>query len=367
MKNKLFIISLVQVAGLILTSCKVLDYPVFPPIAFIGNSGETSDLYVVWDMNGENYEGPINLSKSPGTESSPSWSHARNWVVYASEYDGQSDIFLVDVAKHIMGEGNTINLTNGEGYNSAPSWSPDGYKIAFASTRGIDSGVFIMNEDGSNPEFLAPGHAAKNIQWSKDGSRIAYESGDDLYIINSDGSELECVNENFASIENLSWPVVIDFSMSSNGEVIAFSFEDIKEDELIYNIVVVENDGREVIMWLKEGNTKYLYPDISPNGKRLAFTQTPDTLCVMGIGEFSSDFPKKCYVVEVDNAAPVRPQWSVEGDYIGYLVYHPEHAGLNLRVLSVDKTYFTDVIDNWIVDDVYGEIEWAPRPEPMLY
>ena len=41
---------------------------------------------------------------------------------------------------------NQINLTNHEAEDFGPAWSPDGTKIAFTS----DPEIYVMNADGSN-------------------------------------------------------------------------------------------------------------------------------------------------------------------------------------------------------------------------
>ena len=51
-------------------------------------------------------------------------------------------------------------LTEHPGYDWGPDWSPDGQLIAFASERNGDSDIYVMNADGSgvtqltnHPEF----------------------------------------------------------------------------------------------------------------------------------------------------------------------------------------------------------------------
>jgi tricorn protease-like protein len=130
------------------------------------------------------------------------------------------------------------------------------------------------------------------------------------------------------------------------------------DDSLRYDIVVVGNDGIEVMLWLKGENEKYLYPEISPSGQKIAFTQTPGMVCIVGFGEYKDDFPMRCYVSDL--GVPLKPKWSSDGNYIAYLIYHPDHVGLNMQVMSSDGLYHTTVVDNWMVDIDYGDIEWAP-------
>ena len=51
-----------------------------------------------------------------------------------------------------------------------PTWSPDGRRIAFAN----DGQIYLMNSDGSNLVRLAEGALATAPAWSPDGRTIAY-------------------------------------------------------------------------------------------------------------------------------------------------------------------------------------------------
>jgi Tol biopolymer transport system component len=53
------------------------------------------------------------------------------------------------------------------------SWSPDGAKIAFQLHGDLDSRLFVMDADGSNPRRL--GDLLDSLHWSPDGSKIAYD------------------------------------------------------------------------------------------------------------------------------------------------------------------------------------------------
>lgn len=104
-----------------------------------------------------------------------------NWEVYRMAPDGSD----------------TINLTNDPGDDFEPAWSPDGSQIAFVSNRenGEESGqfIYIMNADGSEVRQLTTDNESRWPDWSHDGSRITYNHQGDIYVINADGSG-EAVN-----------------------------------------------------------------------------------------------------------------------------------------------------------------------------
>lgn len=91
------------------------------------------------------------------------------------------------------GSGQT-RLTHAPGNDPDPiNWSPDGSRIAFVSTRDGHSEIYVINVDGSGQANLtnAPGSDFSQT-WSPDGSRIAFVSDRDgdyeIYVMNADGS-----------------------------------------------------------------------------------------------------------------------------------------------------------------------------------
>jgi len=66
-----------------------------------------------------------------------------------------------------------INKNEKENYHS-PSWSPDGDKIVYASEKGsIADDIFIVNSDGTNEVNLTNDSASDGEpSWSPDGGKI---------------------------------------------------------------------------------------------------------------------------------------------------------------------------------------------------
>ncbi|MGI9224711.1 MAG: S9 family peptidase [Woeseiaceae bacterium] len=87
-----------------------------------------------------------------------------------------SDLWLIDVA----GEAEPRRLTASSEAEGGIDWSPDGSRIAFHTKRGKDeeNQVYVLNMEGPGEAVritnLATG--AKNPKWSPDGERIAFES-----------------------------------------------------------------------------------------------------------------------------------------------------------------------------------------------
>ena len=81
-----------------------------------------------------------------GDDAMPAWSPKGDRIAYASQHDGNWDIWVVNVD----GSGNT-RITNDPGIDAVPAWLPDGSGIVFRSSRGGSWGIWVMDPDGSNP------------------------------------------------------------------------------------------------------------------------------------------------------------------------------------------------------------------------
>ena len=83
--------------------------------------------YVEVDGMGNVVGGPTQVTDDPATDRMPSWSPNGDYIAFASDRDGQWQIY-----KKELPNGPVTQLTwNPKYVNLWPSWSPDGHKIAF--------------------------------------------------------------------------------------------------------------------------------------------------------------------------------------------------------------------------------------------
>jgi len=98
------------------------------------------------------------LARLPGVAFAADWSPAGTMVAFSADWDGNFEIYVLDVAHHI-----TMQLTHQRrGYgNTFPAWSPDGRHIVFVHTEASGLGssyggdLHVINVDGSAQRLLA--------------------------------------------------------------------------------------------------------------------------------------------------------------------------------------------------------------------
>jgi dipeptidyl aminopeptidase/acylaminoacyl peptidase len=111
--------------------------------------------------------------------------------LYVSNIDGMGQLRLTNSPGSEGGPTQTgVDDNDGE---SLPSWSPDGTKIAFASNRDGNWEIYVVNADGSGSQRLTNNPATDlRPRWSPDGTKIAFQSDRDgnqeIYSMNPDGS-----------------------------------------------------------------------------------------------------------------------------------------------------------------------------------
>ena len=138
------------------------------------------------DANGEN---PDRLTTDSAQDSHPCWSPDGSQIVFDSQRDGNSEIYVMDA----NGGGNQVNLTNDSSTDNIPCWSPDGSQIVFQSSRDGSTSLYVMDADGSNQRKLTAAQDDQYGSWSPEGGKIFFmtrRNGDaDIYRMNANGSD----------------------------------------------------------------------------------------------------------------------------------------------------------------------------------
>jgi Tol biopolymer transport system component len=234
-------------------------------IAFTSNRHGNSEIYVM-NANGS---GQTRLTHTPATDYSSSWSPDGSRMAFWSDRDGNNEIYVMNAD----GSGQT-RLTTNRVSDYSPSWGPNG-RIAFvrATGPGTLTALYVMNSDGSGERRLtepAANWTESRPVWSPDGTKIAFVSGRDFPVDNTeiyerriDGSEEIRITR---SPHRDDWP-----TWSPDGRKIAFAHGSLFEPE-IYGMNV---DGSGVRLLSRKApvlETRFLVAPEPVAGKRFTVT-----------------------------------------------------------------------------------------------
>lgn len=163
------------------------------------------------------------------------------------------DIATLEIESHRI-----VNLTGGESKLKAcggPRWSPDGVQIVFEGSGELSKKLYIMNSNGSNIEVIGEGTGA---DWSPDGRRIAFiKDRTDIYTMHTDGGNVKKIAQSPVEVGLLRW--------SPNGKQLLISTYTNDGDNHIY---IVDSDGGDLEL-IRESALDACW---SPDGKKIAFT-----------------------------------------------------------------------------------------------
>jgi len=169
-------------------------------IAFCSN---VSGAWEIWTMK-QNGTRQTQLTHFGAFAIFPDFSPDGSRIAFSGFVGGPENdqIFVVNAATGLS----PVQLTScpdakPDCFSDYPIWSPDGTRVAFTHGDGFDADdnpvneqVWVMDANGSNAHALTSGVDPKDQvpDWSPDGSRIAYSSGqfgsEGIWTMNADGS-----------------------------------------------------------------------------------------------------------------------------------------------------------------------------------
>ena len=174
--------------------------------------------------------------------------------------------------------GGMQNLTRHPYRDEGPAWSPDGQQIAFSrylmcrntgptGCGGAESGLYVMNADGSGQRKLTPKPTRNLIQyaWSPDGQKIVFLGRPkgknwEIYVINADGSGQRNLSRNPSPDLDASW--------SPDGRRIVFKTSRHGNWELY--VMNADGSGQRRLTRTAANESR---PSWSADGRKIAYTR----------------------------------------------------------------------------------------------
>ncbi len=213
--------------------------------------------------------------------SSPHWSPNGAAIVFEAYDGGHANL----VASKADGTG-TSSLLSIIGGEISPTYSPDSSSIAFVSD---SKALSLISTDGTNLRRLIENISISDFEWSPDGSKIAYISGDQntLNVVSADGTPIMVLRTDIRQPMGFSNP---HWSPDGFFVLLETPFGDIYVADLHAQVIRCLLDG-----YLAGDNGS---PVWSPDGSKIAFCS------VTGGKDTPEKFYHAVYVMNADGSDP---------------------------------------------------------------
>jgi TolB protein len=224
-------------------------------VIFSSEADGNSDLYVV-DLRGRER---MRVSQTASNEGHPAYSPNNDLIAFETDRDGNYEIYR----ERVNGEA-PQRLTDHPARDMAPSWSPDGRSIVFMSTRdNPDFDVYRMDSDGKNVQRMTTGGTGLYPQYSPDGSQIAMHVARDIHVLSLKSGQVRRLTHEPLNGMYPTWAPDADqiaFMSWRNGRTELFTA---KATGIEQNMLVSMPAGNAVD------------PRWSPDGEHIAFVHVP--------------------------------------------------------------------------------------------
>lgn len=313
------------------------EKPVFAPngnyLAIFSDRSDYTEIYLISAIDGREIEKLVEGQRSGDLESLHSYlsgitfSPDAKSIAFISKSKGKDNLYFLKI------DGKNIYKRKKYEFNSIinPVWSPDGTKIAMSILNGRYRDLYIYDmEYDTTYALMHDMHDDMEPSWFPDSKRLAFSSDRP----HPETEFLETYEYNPDDSLNL-WTIYSRYPFGN------------------YSLFTIDIDTREITP-LECGPGINREPDVSPDGKKIAFISNRNGIDNIYITEVSS--PRTFAVTDLLTGAS-SPSWSPDGQQIAYSAFN--EGGQDIYVLKeISAAGKNGVLDptGYVKGEYYREI-----------
>jgi TolB protein len=227
--------------------------------------------------------------------------------------------------------------------------------IAFYRTNDGDDEIYVMNSDGSDQTNVSNDPASDaDPSLSPDGSKIAFTSFRDgnyeIYVMNSDGSDQTNVSNDPASDYYPNW--------SPDGTKIAFTRYDESESIPNEQVWIMDADGSDQEQ-LTTSDLNESRPAFSPDGTKIAFSRLVGENWDVHVMESDGTYLEN---LSEDDLFDSDAAWSPDGSKIAFTSFRD--GNYEVYVMNADGSDQTNLSNNDAWDSLPS---WSPEGSQIVF
>ncbi|MBF0441371.1 MAG: PD40 domain-containing protein [Oligoflexales bacterium] len=235
-------------------------------ITFVGRRTKNAAKQIyVCDFDGSN---AIQITSGNYIHISPHFSPDGRYVTYTSYENKNPDLFVYDLV-----EGKKRKLSAEKGINSGGKWAPNGKLIAFTGSIRADADIYTIEPDGANRKKLISGQGLDvDPAFSPNEKWIAWVSGrfGNPHIFVGSLVWDNATNPRVTSDLRLTYAGWYNATPSWSPESDKILFAGYDKDINRWDVFVINSDGKQLErLTLKKGNNES--PSWAPNGQLIVF------------------------------------------------------------------------------------------------
>ena len=250
--------------------------PKIPKILFTSGRDGNREVYI---MNPDGSE-QVRLTQHPANDLNAVWSPTGDQILFVSDRDGKRDLYLMNLDGSNIRRIFKNELKRNFTYRDDPTWSPDGKQFAYMHINWDKeiNAIHITSLGEQEEDFFENG---RHPAWSPDGAEIVCTTLDNrMTLINvRTGAQKRILPRKVLGGQAMaSWSAMADkLAFAWNNNALPPDFKPGDElpegftDKL--TIYIVNRDGTGLQQLVDEAGPKAQYPELSPNGDEVLYTQ----------------------------------------------------------------------------------------------